>query len=351
MILFRADGNPNIGSGHVMRCLSMADAFRKNGIESIFVMSEGYMKKIVEDRGYSVKCLNGSHDEMEREIPAFEKLWKELSPQGIIVDSYFVTNRYFMALKGAGVPVWYVDDYGNNTFPVDGIYNYNVYGPDLAYEENYQTKGIPVPKLLLGLTYAPVREVYRNVPPKKIGKPCREVLVSTGATDPIHAARKLSEYLSVNCLEDGLRYHFPLTDLNQDKAYLLGKKMDQNRIVFHAGLSCLKELILSCDLALSASGSTLYELCACGLPTINYALADNQLQGCMAFCRNGVMESCGDLRGKEEELVTIAHEAIQRLASDYDRRRVLSERMQTLVDGNGADRFVKCFCDLEKISP
>ena len=338
MILFRADGNPNIGSGHVCRCLSLADAFRRKGNDSLFVMAEEDLKPLVEERGYQTRIIGGSYDRTEEEIPVILDLIREVKPLVFISDSYFVTTRYFLALREAGIPLWYVDDYGKNAFPADGVLNYNVYGPKLDYVSLYERENKKVPALLLGTQYAPLRDLYRGIPSRVINEKCKNVLISTGASDPLRLQKQLAEYLEMTNDQDGLCFHFLLTDLNQDKDLLLSLPKREERMVFHTGLRSLKEIMMSSDLAFAASGSTLYELCACGLPTINYALADNQLLGCQAFYDLKLMESCHDLRGRSD-LGKVIFEAIFALAEDYPKRQYLSQKMQECVDGFGADRF------------
>ena len=347
MIIFRADGNRHIGSGHVMRCLSIADAFRRAGEESLFVMAEDAMKDVVESRGHQVKLLGGSYDQTEKELPIFLSLLDALKPKLIVVDSYYVTERYFLTLSETNLPIWYIDDYGKTAFSVRGILNYNAYGPDIDYRGLYEGEGLCVPRLLLGPTYAPLRDVYRDVPKRMVAKECKNVLISTGGSDPLSVAKRLVDYLQSNPAEDGLCFHFLVTPLNRDREYLFQLPVDPSRIVIHDRLNCLKDIILASDLAVSAAGSTMYELCACGLPTINYILADNQIPGCQAFARLGYMDSCGDLRGHEEQIGGLIYTAVLKLSKNYEERKRMAEAMQSYVDGLGADRVVteliKCF--------
>ena len=69
MIYFRADGNPQIGTGHIMRCLSLADAFRERVIPAAFVTAEPYMRPLIQERGYECTVLGSTYDRMEEELP------------------------------------------------------------------------------------------------------------------------------------------------------------------------------------------------------------------------------------------------------------------------------------------
>ena len=78
----------------------------------------------------------------------------------------------------------------------------------------------------------------------------------------------------------------------------------------------MRALILSMDICVSAAGSTLYEICACGVPLITYILADNQIPGAGTFEKSGLAVNCGD-------------------------RVEVGKRMQEMIDGYGAERLVR----------
>ena len=114
----------------------------------------------------------------------------------------------------------------------------------------------------------------------------------------------------------------------------------KGRIEVKHNVCDMKSLMVSSDLAVSAAGSTLYELCACGVPTINYILADNQKLVSESFRDKGVMLSAGDVRDNPlfyENLYSMIND----LSKDEKKRRELSERAHCLIDGNGAARLAE----------
>ena len=97
------------------------------------------------------------------------------------------------------------------------------------------------------------------------------------------------------------------------------------------------------DIVVSAGGTTLYELCACGTPTISYAFADNQLNNVEKFDEDGIIRYAGDAR------YTDIVPAVKKLLTKYDSREYrqeLSTRMQDVVDGKGAERIVRALIDI-----
>ena len=133
----------------------------------------------------------------------------------------------------------------------------------------------------------------------------------------------------------------------------------EDNIILHENVTEMKSLIIGCDLAISAAGSTLYEICACGVPLITYSLADNQIPGAEAFDRLKLGVNVGDLRAPDSidpnlvisgDLDPTAVKRImntaEELAIDHKRRVLMGAKMQKLIDGFGADRMVQDILDL-----
>ena len=93
-------------------------------------------------------------------------------------------------------------------------------------------------------------------------------------------------------------------------------------------------------MAVSAAGSTMYEIAACGVPIIAYVLADNQIPGAEAFAKLGLTVSCGDLRYKDDAAKILMNSVVS-LAKGFTLRKQIGEKMQHMVDGLGADRLTE----------
>ena len=339
MIIFRADGNEKIGSGHVMRCLSLADALTERGEECLFVLAQDRMRDLIVKRGYAAYVLGSSFDDLNAELPTLEKVILEKKPSLFIIDSYYVTPEYFRAVGSLSKTV-YFDDLGGFAYPVDGLINYNVYGEDLRYERAYSAEGMTLPKLFLGCSYAPLRSMFYQLPSKINQKDPKEILISTGGADPAHVSLGLMRALTKRT--DLWKYHFMFLvgAMNQDREEILRLSKNLQNAEVIGQISDMRSLLEKCDLAISAAGSTLYELCACGVPTITYVFADNQLRGAKKFYEMGLMEYCGDVRTQEnlsEKLLV----AVFSLAGDSSKRADISKKMQEMIDGNGAKRLAE----------
>lgn len=378
-IFFRTDANSSIGMGHVMRCLSIADAFNSPGNDSMiitFILADDTVEKLIQDRGYKTIVLHSKYSKMESELP----LWDIRSLKAIyllIVDSYYVTEYYLSSLReiirtqdnnnqggennnGENGKLVYIDDVNAFPYPVDILINYNLYGSSVDYEEMYARDDcyFESPVFILGSTYTPLRSMFRGVERKVQSRKVVNILFSTGGSDELHLMLSILKYLCAsdepNSSENGRIYHFLLGAMNTDKDQIKLIAQDRDFIVLHENVTDMKSLITAMDVCISAAGFTLYEICACGVPLITYSLADNQVLGAKAFSSLGLAINVGDLRDPDtidpssimsgkldssaiERILT----AINALSLDYEKRCTTGERMQSLIDGYGADRMVE----------
>ena len=330
MILIRADANENIGTGHVMRCLSVARAFAGKGEKVLFVTADHRGDELIGQQGFETDCLDSewSDPENEKIAPVIEKYHSGL----VLVDSYFVTERYLENLSKT-VRTAYFDDLNARRWKVDYLINYNIFASVFDYSSYEGTST----KLLLNPQYAPMRDEFKNCPAHEI-KTVTDVFVSAGGADPERVTEKV---LSDICPHmTGIRFHLIVGALNPRLGEIKTLSCELENVVLHINEKHMSVLMNKCDVAVSAAGMTLYELCATGLPTVTYTLADNQMAAAEQFDKQGIMLSAGDCRGDDGFIIRLK-ELLLRLAGDEDLRRDLSGKMQKLVDGEGAERIVR----------
>lgn len=334
MILFRADGNAKIGSGHIMRCLSIADAFKRKNKDCLFVLADNTFQPLIESRGYAVYILESDYCDMDGEFEVLKKVVLRYCPEMIIVDSYFVTANYLQKIKKIAYLV-YIDDLASFAYPADVLVDYNAYGPDIDYKKLYFNENVVCPRLILGAGYAPLRKMFRNISKREQRETVKDILVSTGGADPAHLALKIAEYVAN---DNTYIWHFLIGTMNPDYGEINKIAEKNKRIHVRYNVKDMKSLICSCDLVVSAAGSTMYEIAACGVPMITYVLADNQVPGAEAFAKLGLAVSCGDLRTKDKAEKKLMN-AVDTLAKDFALRKQIGEKMQHMIDGFGADRM------------
>ena len=327
MVFIRTDANEQIGTGHVMRCLSIARAFEEAGENVTFITADHRADEML--AGYASFCLDSDWTDMESELPRLLEIIKQTKPVLLLIDSYRVTKQYFKSLREV-VYTAYIDDLNTARWDVDYLINYNIYASVCDYLQYDQTRT----KLLLSLQYVPLRAEFIGLPKHEIKENMTDVLVSAGGADPERITEKLM--VSVCPAFPELRFHFIIGALNARKEEI--KKLSGKNVVLHINEHNLSKLMVKCDAAISAAGTTLYELCASGIPTIMFTLANNQINAALQFDKLGIMRYIGDCRNNELFSAQTVEE-LKKLCFDF--RQKQSKKMQSLVDGLGAERIAK----------
>ncbi len=349
MVLIRADGNSSIGTGHVMRCLSIADALKRKHKEVIFATADDSMKIIIEDRGFSCYVLDSDYMNLKTDFNNEQFLELINKSSNILVDSYYVSEEYFKSLRDYAFNkmIIYMDDFCEKAYPVDMVINYNIYADCDKYADLYRTKNYNT-EFVIGSRFAPLRREFSKTKRIGIKEKISDALIMTGGADIHHTAlgliKTLKEYRnnqSGNIL-DNICFHFVVGAMSEDYDNILNEIRGINNIVIHRNVKDMISLMLSCDIAVSAAGTSLYELCACGVPTITYVLADNQINGEKAFVDSKAMLSVGDIRANQEYCKHILDSVIK-LSGDYNLRKMLADKESAITDGSGADRIVELF--------
>lgn len=324
MIGIRADGNNQIGLGHVMRCLSIADKLKACGEQVIFFMADENAAETVRNRGFEMVCLNSDWNDPDAELVKLLAALRERGITGLLLDGYYFSEDYMRSLKNA-VYTAYLDDLCAFHYPVDCIINYSVYAKDMPYPS------IEGQTLLLGTDYAPLREQFqKDMLPEKSEK--KNILVLSGGTDPYNIAECIPKAI----LEQKELEEYRITVVIGKYAIPCAGLVQNDRVIFMQNVTDMAALMRGATFAVSAGGSTLYELCACKVPTVTYAFVDNQLGNVEKFDALGVMPYAGDLR-KDAGKVT---EKLIRTLVDFSKQdsKQKEEKMERLVDGNGAMR-------------
>lgn len=342
MFYIRADGNEKIGMGHIMRCLSIAEALRRQGAEVLFLTADEKPVKLIEERGFAAKILFTYYDEMEVELPQLLSIFmgdggsaQQEKPK-ILVDSYFVTEFYLRNL-GLSAKVILMDDEKRAVYPCDGLVNYNIYGKTLGYEEEYPSKT----RLFLGCGYMPLREQFRDRS-YEVRDKAEHVLLTTGGGDGCHMALAVAgRLLSEGREKSGLTWHIVCGPYQSDTEELEKLAAGNGMLQIHKNMTDLSELMESCDIAVSAAGSTLYELCSIGVPTVGFYFAENQRKNMEEFGKLTPVMNAGDFSVYPERVLDFIWKEVEILCGEKELREKISLAMRSIVDGKGADRLAE----------
>ena len=352
-IIIRTDGNSDIATGHIRRCLTIADALKERGAEVRFIVSDAESSALLNTlaSSYPSVCLNTPYDDRTEETGIVRSgsdlySWADL----FLVDSYFVTLDYLQALRFCR-PVAMIDDLTIGSLPVDLLINYN---PDVS-AELYSYAG----EILAGTAYAPLRPQFAGAAGKPyiVKEKAETLFVSTGGSDPYHIA-----YLTSAAAAE----LFPRVDVvcgtySPDYEALLALSAEHPGIQVRSSVDDMAGLMAEADLAVTAGGTTLYELAAVGVPSVIYSMSDDQAIDCALFKEKGLGFYVGDVRPKAEgggenspapdnsadpAVIRALLDKLSGLKDDRPARQRASRRMRERVDGKGAGRIADALFDL-----
>ncbi len=333
MIGIRVDANEKIASGHVMRCLSIADALFLYHARILFITSDSFAEELITARGYDVIRLQAFTDDKEGELKQLRKVIDANQIDILLVDSYQVTFDYLKELHEKTKLV-YIDDLNSFDYPVDVVINYSIDAESVDYPPNK--------KYLLGTQYSPLRKQFditkhefeQAVLDRDKGK---KILIMTGASDPYNTAEKVIREI----LNDSALHRYQLLVVKGRfwrSDFLDGYERESVSVL--ENVDNMAELMIKSSMAVSAAGSTLYELCACGVPTVFFTCADNQLGNAQGFIKKEIMEYAGDVRENENVGKTIVDKLLFYHAND-NKAASDSKKMFALGCGKGSERIAE----------
>lgn len=337
MIGFRVDANEKIATGHMMRCIAIATECRRRGQECLFILAEDKETQRLKERGFAYHILNTKWDDMETERDKMKQLLQEKKMDWLIVDSYQATASYLMLLNQL-VPVLYIDDMAEENYFVSALLHYSQWPEDRSYQEMYSSQGI---KLLAGMQYAPLREEFLQ----EVKEETREesILITTGGTDTYNVTEKVLKSLAENEEFKNYKVHVIVGSLNQNKEDLRQIEEKDARIRLHENVKNMGEFMRKCKYAVSAGGTTLYELCACKIPTVCFSFADNQEGFTTEMGSHCIMIYAGDAR-RNEKIGEKIVEGLLSFLNNPEKEKIYRENMGQLVDGMGTQRIADFLC-------
>lgn len=338
-IIIRADGNAKIGAGHLMRCLTVAETIEVEKRENVlFVCAEEASAKLAMEHGFGAFVLGTDYRDMLSELP----VWEQMKAQNIgglgnrevniLVDSYYVSNEYLKELRRYGRVVL-LDDMAEDVKAADVIVNYNAF----AEPEMYAAfPGEPYTVIYTGSQFIPVRPdfVRRMYQVKEqVGK----VLITTGGGDVDNIAGKILDTI----YEEGVSYQVVTGRFNPHYETLCRYAESHSGVEILHDVKDMAGLMGSCDMAITAGGTTVYELCSIGVPFICFSYAENQEKLVSYIGEQEIALSAGKYHVDASSCLDGMKRGFTRLKGDYTLRKECSEREKKVVDGLGAKRIAQ----------
>ena len=352
VLLVRADASTEIGAGHFMRCLALAQAWRGHGGSAIFLMAPGaagLAQRLQEENIGELRLAARPGSTADAEETATVAI--EHRAAWVVLDGYHFSPGYQRALKESVSHLLLLDDLGKDDladaerYHADLLLNQNAYATPEMYAGRAANS-----RLLLGAPYFLLRREFhewrgdkRRNAEKTTAPQARNLLVTLGGSDAENATagvlRALAA-LSVPLLNvkvlvgAGNPHRVELQKLAANLRHSVEFQIDTKRMADEMAWA---------DFAISAAGSTSWELAFMGLPSLLITLSENQ-RGCAEYLsHHGIALSLG-WHDKLQPAETAA--ALSALAADAPRRQEMSALGRALIDGKGADRVVDAMASL-----
>jgi UDP-2,4-diacetamido-2,4,6-trideoxy-beta-L-altropyranose hydrolase len=320
-VLIHADGGLGVGLGHISRCAALANQLIREGHEARVAVDPklGLLEHVVSQGAKAISC--------ESTVFAVWEAALSLGASSVVIDNYRWAADDFHALKGNWAVVAF-DDEAVRELPVDAVIN----GASAATELRYQTTSNT--RMWLGPAYQVVRDDFRLMPPREDIGAVKRVIALVGGDDPLGLLPGLAKLLDAAAASRGF-----LADLICGPFTPMPELPGLRHVTIFRNPSDLRDRMAAADLAISASGQTLYELARCGTPTIAFCSGLDQMHNLKALAKANVVWNAGDAASPHCALEVGA--AIAELMSDTARRTVMSKAGQALIDGLGAERLVR----------
>jgi UDP-2,4-diacetamido-2,4,6-trideoxy-beta-L-altropyranose hydrolase len=333
-LLVRTDANIAIGTGHVMRCLALAQAWQDLGGCAVFAMAEATaaVEARLRSEGMEVVTLRGTAG-TPQDSNETAQLAASNGADWVVVDGYQFGAEYQLALKSAGHKVLFVDDNGHaERYSADLVLNQNA----CASEDYYRNRNSGT-ELLLGLQYGMLRREFRNWRNRQrdIPKTASKILVTSGGSDAANLTPRVIDALDLIGLA-GLEATIVAGGSNphiRELETAVGKAKLHLRLL--QNVTSMAELMADAHVAISAAGTTVLELAFMGVPTILVTVADHQRSNAEACEKLEIAQNLGDLSHVTPARLATA---LSELISDPEHRSTMTSRARLSVDGLGAER-------------
>lgn len=356
-IWIKANGNGEVATGHIRRCMTIASELIKHGMDVEFILSDEYSANVLitlsdqENTAFDARILHTAYSEPMGDIPVIADIIKDDAPDFFLMDSPFVTPEYVQEINklfadcGCNIKTGYIDDYNKNDYPVDLIINYDVSGPKDIYSAQIK---------LLGGQFAPLRPEFGQTE-YVVNPHAKRVFLSAGGTD--------SNYVIGDILSEIYEADSPCRKVLDTKGLgcdvIVGALFEadykrhlqeiadrHSSITLHSGVGDdMAAIMRGCDFAVSAGGATLYELCAVGVPTVIFSVNDSQAEFAKGFDMAGAGKYAGDARKDHrlvQKIVTWGTAAVDNPGF----RSRMSRKAKEIVDGKGTEKIVDAIIQL-----
>ena len=297
------EGGSKIGMGHIARCLSLHQGFKKENIASkIIIKGDESILRIAADKDCEIIDWTKNQKVLIKKIKDSE---------AVVIDSYLADKEmYNMISDISKVPVFF-DDTKRLSYPKGIIVNGLICAPDIDYPDNGNNR-----KYLLGTKYACLRDDFDTDIKKIIKKEIENILIICGGGDHQQWIKRASGEIS-------RRFSFNVIAVGMDGVQYSARE--------------IKDMMVGADLCITGGGQTIHELARCGVPSVGICFADNQMANLEKWEESGFITFAG--RHSDDNIFSNIENTLNEY--DFKQRKKMSKIGMRLIDGKGVARIIK----------
>ena len=347
-VLIRADAGTAVGAGHLMRMLALAGGCRKLGFQVTFAITEipGTISQKIQDAGCSVVSISGtagSDDDAAQTLT----LTNELNADWLVLDGYCFDDDYQEAVKPDGTRLMVIDDFGHaEHYNADLLLNQNAYAEASRYHD------LPDTKVLCGIRYTMLKpefgaEEHKDEKLPHARRTAKRILVTMGGSDTENFTLPVIQALAqidrcrvadvvVDCvIGPSFAHEEELRNFERSSGF---------NFRIHRNVDRMDVLMRAADLAITAGGSTCYELAKLGVPAIAIPTADNQVAVVKDLAKRNTLcrfRASQVQRYLEPDEQSVLSKFIKTRIDDAVQRQAMSDAGRKLIDGMGVNRVAR----------
>ncbi len=290
---FRVDASMLIGTGHFMRCLTLAEALKKTGVDNVLFLCRHLppaFEVVLKQKSINlVRLIRSGNIKSDERLPHYpwlgvsqiedaEECIEALSSFNVdwlIVDHYAIDSEWEDSLRGIVQKIFVIDDIANKSHSCDVLLDQNLYPSPLSRYQSLVTSGC---KLLLGPDFAILRDEFRIFRKKVLPRrgAVNRVLISLGGGEVSGVTETVINAIASSNLRN------TLVDVvigsQQPNIYSVQNVCLRKKYELHVQSNNMAELMALADFSIGAGGTSTWERCSLGLPSVILAIADNQVE-------------------------------------------------------------------------
>lgn len=358
-VVIRADASFEIGSGHIMRCLTLANGLAGLGAQVSFVCRElpGSICNLVEAKGFAVYRLPEPQTEFKATGTGLYERWLGLSklqdaketveilaglprPDWLVIDHYSLDKSWEAVMRPYVKKIMVIDDLANRSHDCDILLDQNLFERPEGRYDGLVNEGC---KRLLGPKFMLLRPEFIEARKKTAMRTglIERILVFFGGSDPTDETAKTLKALNGPAFKD-IKIDVVVGGSNARKDDIKDLCSAMANVSFYCQTDLMCDLMSKADLAIGACGTTAWERCALGLPALVIVTAENQAEIAANLARIGAIASLG--RAEDVSECAISKKLLELMASPQTVEG-LSLAAWQITDGSGTEAVIKEMAD------